>query len=178
MKKKSNTMFLTQSAVIAAIYVVLTLALQPISFGTIQFRVSEMLCVLPLFSFTGVVGVTIGCLLGNILGGAALPDIIFGTLATLIGAVGTHYLCCTMKNGQRERSLSIADRIKAVLPPIISNMLIIPLVLKFAYGMADAVWFMVITVGVGEILAVGVLGNILLTILYPYSQKLFLNKEA
>ncbi len=177
MKKKSNTRFLTQSAVIAAIYVVLTLALQPISFGAIQFRVSEMLCVLPLFSFTGVVGVTIGCLLGNILGGAALPDIIFGTLATLIGAAGTYYLCCAAKDTQRANRLTVTDRVKAVLPPIISNMLIIPLVLKFAYGMADAVWFMVITVGIGEILAVGVLGNILLTILYPYSKKLFLKQE-
>ncbi|MDO4284340.1 MAG: QueT transporter family protein [Eubacteriales bacterium] len=182
-KQATNVYFLTSSAVIAAVYVVLTLALAPISFGPVQFRVSEMLCVLPAFTPAGIYGVTIGCLLANILGGAMLPDIVFGTLATLLGALGTYVLCRggnaadalsagAAGSGADSRFLTDAAglryRLCAVLPPIVSNAVIIPLVLKYAYHMEDAVWFMVLTVGLGEVLAVGVLGNLLMGILHRY----------
>ena len=84
MSKK--VMFITQSAVIAAIYVVLILLFQPFSFGEIQVRVAEALTVLPFFTPAAIPGVTIGCLIGNLIGGNVM-DMIFGTLATLIGAV-------------------------------------------------------------------------------------------
>ena len=97
--KNITTKMMAQGAVIAAVYVVLTLAFAPISFGAIQFRISEALCILPFFTVAAVPGVSIGCLLANILGGAALPDIIFGTLATLIGTTDTckrnYYSVCT-----------------------------------------------------------------------------------
>ena len=147
------------SALIAAIYVVLTLLLRPISYGPIQFRVSEALCVLPYFTPAAIPGVFIGCLISNLLGGAVLMDIVFGSLATLIGAIGSWLL-------RRNRWL-------VSLPPILSNTLIIPWVLKFAYGSEDLVWYMMITIGIGEILAIGVLGQLLISVLAKYRKMIF-----
>ncbi|HIS55763.1 MAG TPA: QueT transporter family protein [Candidatus Fimimorpha excrementavium] len=144
-KNVSMTSFLTQGGVIAAIYVVLTLLFQAISFGPIQFRISELLCVLPYFTPAAIPGLFIGCLLGNILGGAAIYDIIFGSLATLIGALGSYAI-------RRHKPL-------VALPPILANTLIIPFVLRYAYAMPDALWYLMATVGIGEILAIGVLGT-------------------
>ena len=90
--KKSNTAFLSQAAMIAAVYVVLTYVFAPFSFGEIQIRLAEALTILPLFTPAAVPGLFIGCLIGNILGGAILPDIVFGSIATLIGAFGTYML--------------------------------------------------------------------------------------
>lgn len=159
-----NTQFLTTAALIAALYLALMVPFQPIAFGPIQFRVSEMLCVLPFFTAAAVPGVTIGCLLGNFLLGAPLPDVVFGTLATLIGAAGTYLIG---KSGlPRARMLSL-------LPPILSNALIIPFVLKYAYGAPELLPFMMCTVGVGEILAVGGLGSVLMSVLMRYRPVLF-----
>ena len=86
-------------AVIAALYVALTLPFAPIAYGPVQFRISEALTILPYFTPAAVPGVTLGCLLSNILMGAPLPDIVFGTIATLVGAFATiggrqtRYLC-------------------------------------------------------------------------------------
>ena len=157
---KRSTVFLAEAAVIAAVYTALTLAFQPISYGPIQFRISEALCILPYFTPAAVPGITIGCLLANILGGAPLPDIIFGTLATFIGAVLSH-------------RLAPVSRWLVCIPPIVSNALIIPFVLRFAYGVPDMIPFMMLTVGVGEVLAVGVLGNMLLLLLEPLSGRIF-----
>lgn len=160
MKNNKTTVLIAQSAIIAAIYVALTLAFAPISFGAIQFRISEALCILPYFTFAGVPGVTLGCLLGNILGGAALPDIIFGTLATFIGAVLSYEV----------RGIS---KWLVCLPPILSNTIIIPFVLRFAYGVPDMILYLMLTVGIGEILAIAVLGNILLAALEPKKNFIF-----
>ena len=161
--KNITTKMTAQGAVIAAVYVVLTLAFAPISFGAVQFRISEALCILPFFTVAAVPGVSIGCLLANILGGAALPDIIFGTLATLIGAIISY----------RFRSVS---KWLVCVPPILANAIIIPFVLKFAYGMTDLIPYMMLTVGIGEILAVGVLGNLLMLALEPKSSFIFGNE--
>ncbi|MEE3482221.1 MAG: QueT transporter family protein [Lachnospiraceae bacterium] len=160
MKNNKTTVLIAQSAIIAAIYVALTLAFAPISFGAIQFRISEALCILPYFTFAGVPGVTLGCLLGNILGGAALPDIIFGTLATFIGAVLSYEV----------RNIS---KWLVCVPPILSNTIIIPFVLRFAYGVPDMIPYLMLTVGIGEILAIAVLGNILLAALEPKKSLIF-----
>lgn len=146
-------------AVIAAIYVVLTMMFQPISFGPIQFRISEALCVLPFFTPAAIPGVFIGCLIANVLGGSVIMDVVFGSLATLIGAIGSRAV-------RRNRYL-------VSLPPIISNTVIIPWVLKYAYGAEDMIWFMMITVGIGEILAIGVLGQLLITALDKYKNVIF-----
>ena len=87
--KTKNVTFLTHAAMIAAIYVVLTFVFAPISFGEVQIRIAEMLTVLPIFTPAAIPGLFVGCIIGNIAGGALLPDIIFGSIATLIGAVGT-----------------------------------------------------------------------------------------
>lgn len=160
MKKNNTTRFVAESAVIAAVYTALTLAFAPISFGAIQFRIAEALCVMPYFTLAGVPGITLGCLLGNILGGAALPDIIFGTLATLLGAVLSYRL----------RTVS---RWLVCVPPILSNALIIPFVLRIAYGIQEGFLFLMGTVAAGEILAVGVLGGILMTALESRKEWLF-----
>ena len=86
----SPVLTLVYGAAIAAIYVVLTMVFLPISFGPIQFRISELLCVLPYFTPAAIPGLFIGCLLANFLGGAAALDVIFGSIATLIGAVGSY----------------------------------------------------------------------------------------
>ena len=157
--KENKTRNLVFSALIAAIYVVLTLLLRPISYGPIQFRVSEALCVLPYFTPAAIPGVFIGCLISNLLRGAVVMDIVFGSLATLIGAIGSWLL-------RRNRWL-------VSLPPILSNTLIIPWVLKFAYGSEDLVWYMMITIGIGEILAIGVLGQLLISVLAKYRKMIF-----
>lgn len=147
-KNDEKVIHMVQAAMIAAVYVALTLPIQPIAYGPIQFRVSEALTILPYFTSAAIPGVTIGCFLSNILMGAPLPDIIFGTLATLIGTIFSRML-------RRQKFL-------VCIPPILSNALIIPWVLKFAYEFEDAVPFMMLTVGAGEVLAAGVLGNMLL----------------
>ncbi|MGN0268063.1 MAG: QueT transporter family protein [Lachnospiraceae bacterium] len=147
-KNDEKVIHMVQAAMIAAVYVALTLPIQPIAYGPIQFRVSEALTILPYFTSAAIPGVTIGCFLSNILMGAPLPDIIFGTLATLIGTIFSRML-------RRQKFL-------VCIPPILSNALIIPWVLKFAYEFEDAVPFMMLTVGAGEVLAAGVLGTMLL----------------
>ena len=87
--KKQNVTFLTQAAMIAAIYVVLTYVFAPFSFGEVQVRIAEALTILPAFTPAAIPGLFVGCLIGNTLGGAILPDIICGSLATLIGAFFT-----------------------------------------------------------------------------------------
>ncbi len=149
MNRHMTTRALTQGAVIAALYVALTYiaSLLGLSSGVIQIRLSEALCVLPIFLPAAIPGLYIGCLLANILTGCVALDILMGPIATLIGAVGTYLL-------RRHPRL-------ALLPPILSNAIIVPIVLRFGYGMGDAMWYMVLTVGIGEVISVGILGSIL-----------------
>lgn len=160
--KNKSILFMMQSAMIAALYVVLTFLFAPFSFGSVQVRIAEALTVLPYFTPSAIPGLFIGCLIGNLLGGAALPDIIFGSLATLIGALFTYLL--------RKQNKFLAP-----IPPILSNTVIIPLVLRFAYGMNLPIYYMALTVGLGEVISCGVLGMILLTSLGKYGHKLFKN---
>lgn len=147
------------AAVIGALYVALTLPFAPISYGPVQFRISEALTILPYFTPAAVPGVTLGCFLSNIWMGSPLPDIVFGTVATLIGAQFSYWLR--------------GHKYLVCVPPIVSNALIIPWVLKFAYGVPDLVPVMMFTVGLGEVLAVGVLGNMLLLALERCRNVLF-----
>ena len=155
----ARLLIIVQSGAIAAIYVVLTLFIAAFNLanGAIQVRISEALTILPYFTSAAIPGLTIGCLISNILTGCAVPDIIFGTLATLIGAVGSRLL-------KRNRYL-------CSLPPIISNTLIIPLVLKYAYDLEGAYLFFAATVGAGEIISCLILGQLLLTALKPISRR-------
>lgn len=159
--KNKKVLYLTQAAMIAALYVVLTLAANALGLASssIQVRFSEALTVLPYFTPAAIPGLFVGCLLGNIASGCALPDIIFGPLATLAGALGTWAL--------RKRSKWLAP-----LPPILANAVVVPPVLKYAYGIVP-VWLSVITVTAGEVISCGVLGMILLFALWKYKGQLF-----
>lgn len=158
--KNKNVTFLTQAAMIAAIYVVLTYVFAPFSFGEVQIRISEALTILPLFTPAAIPGLFVGCLVGNILGGAILPDIIFGSIATLIGAIGTYML-------RQKRPVF------GTLPPIIANIVIVPFVLRYGYGVALPIPFMMLTVGIGEVASCLVLGLVLYTALSRYRNTLF-----
>ena len=158
--KNKNVAFMTQAAMIAAISVVLTYVFAPFSFGEVQIRIAEALTILPVFTPAAIPGLFVGCIVGNILGGAILPDIIFGSIATLIGAVFTYQL--------RNK-----NRFLAPLPPIISNTVIVPFVLRYGYGVALPIPFMMLTVGVGEVVGCGVLGLVLYTALNRYRNVIF-----
>ncbi len=158
--QSGKVLFIAQAAMIAAIYVVLTLIGASFSYGEVQVRISEALTILPAFTPAAIPGVFLGCLISNILGGCILPDIIFGSLATLIGAVFTWML--------RNKSKYLAP-----LPPIIANVLVVPFVLKYGYMVPLPIPFMMLTVGIGEVISCGVLGLILYTALNRYRGLLF-----
>lgn len=155
-----KVLFIVHASVIAALYVVLTFVANAFGLANyaVQVRFSEALTVLPFFTPAAIPGLTLGCLLSNILTGCAMPDIIFGTLATLIGAVFTWLL-------RNHKWL-------APVPPISANTIIVPFVLYYAYGVRP-LWLSFITVGVGEILSCGILGMLLLNILNRYKKYLF-----
>ena len=158
--RNKNINFLTQAAMIAAIYVVLTYVFAPFSFGEVQVRIAEALTILPVFTPAAIPGLFVGCLIGNILGGAILPDIIFGSLATLIGSFFTYQL--------RDKNKFLAP-----LPPIAANTIVVPFVLRYGYGVALPIPFMMLTVGVGEVLSCGVLGMVLYFALRKYKNIVF-----
>jgi len=146
--KRSRISHITYGAVIAAIYVVLTVVLGEFATGVIQVRVSEALCVLAAFTFPAVPGLFIGCVLSNLILGCALPDIIFGSLATLIGAYGAYLL--------REK-----NRFLIPLPTVIANTVIVPFILRFVYGSDEMMLYMFITVFIGEFISAEILGSVL-----------------
>ena len=161
--KNKSVLFMTQAAMIAAVYVVLTVLFAPFGFGEIQVRIAEALTILPVFTPAAIPGLFIGCLIGNVIGGAILPDIIFGSLATLIGAYCTYLL-------RRQ------NKFLAPLPPIFANTIIIPLVLRYAYSLAFPIPLMMLTVGLGELISCGVLGMILFSVLQKNRYKIFHQK--
>jgi len=157
----NKTMKLAIAGMIAALYVVLTwvASLLGLASGAIQVRLSEALTILPVFTASAIPGLTVGCVLANLLTGCAAWDVVFGSLATLIGAVGTRLL----KN----------KPLLAWIPPVLSNAAIVPIVLMKVYGVTDItvfgqyfgpdlIWLMlIVTVGIGEVIACGVLGLLL-----------------
>jgi len=162
MTDNRNTIILriTYGAVIAAIYVVLTVLFAPISFGPMQVRIAEMLMILPMFTPAAVPGLFIGCIIANMLGGAIALDVIFGSLATLIGAWGGYLL-------RRNRWL-------VPIPPILSNALIVPFVLKYGYGFTEIpLPLMMVYIAIGEIIGCYILGEILGGVLLRYRSVIF-----
>ena len=155
-----KTVHLTQAAIIAALYIVLTFLANALGLANyaVQIRFSEALTILPYFTATAIPGLFIGCLLSNILTGCAIPDIIFGSIATLLGAGITYAL-------RKYKWL-------APVGPILSNAVIIPFVLRYAYGI-EPLWFSFITVTAGEIISCGLLGMLLLFSFEKYKNILF-----
>lgn len=117
-----------------------------------------------IFTPAAIPGLFLGCLLSNLLYGAAALDVVFGSLATLIGALGSYAL--------RRNKWAVC------IPPILANTVIIPWVLRYAYGNPDLIPVAMVTVGTGEILAIGVLGNLLLVTLEKYRYVIFKRSAA
>lgn len=135
---------------IAALYVVLTYLAEMfgLASGTIQVRFSESLTLLPCLTPTAIPGLTIGCMLANFMTGCAPWDIIFGTMATLFGAIGTYAL--------RKKPYLLW------LPPVISNTLIVPIILINVYGVEEFWSLIALQIFVGEMISCCFLGNIVL----------------
>ncbi len=160
MNKK--VLFTVHAAVIAALYVVLTFIANTLGMANapIQVRFSEALTILPFFTPAAIPGLFLGCLLSNILTGCIIWDIILGSFATLLGAVGTYAL--------RKLPYWIAP-----LPPIAANTLIVPFVLAYAYHFEESIPFLMLTVGAGEVISCGILGILLLKLLQRYRKYIF-----
>ena len=144
---------LVRCAVISAVYVVLCLALAPFSYGAVQVRIAEALCLLPVFGAEYIVGVTLGCFLANLLGSTVI-DVVFGTLATLLACLVTYKL-----RDLRVKGLAIP----ASLPPVVFNMLIVG-AFEITFFFSDAAptaalaAFNAVAVGIGEIISCTILG--------------------
>ena len=174
-EKKLSIRSVAQGGIIAALYVALTLLSSVFGLSgqnLIQFLLSEALTVLPFFTFSAVPGLTVGCLISNILTGAAPWDIVFGTIATLLGAIGTYLLR--------------KYRYAASIPPIISNTVIVPFVVYFCYGLDVTfanypIWIGLLltagTVFIGEFVCCGILGSLLQWFLIKHPRILIGNNQ-
>ncbi len=151
MKRKNTTLFLTRGALIGALYVILSYVSAPLQFAGFQFRIAEALCILPIFLFEAIPGLTIGCLVANHITGAVIWDTVFGALATLIGAVGAYYL----------RKLPERFKWICTLPTVFANAIIVPLVIIYAYSSDGSYLFFAFTVFIGEAVTASILGSLL-----------------
>lgn len=152
-----SSMFQTKSiaigGLVAAVYVVVTLifAALGLSSNIIQIRLSEALCIMPCFCPAAVPGLFVGCLISNLIAGTGIFDIIFGSLATLVGAIGTYLL-------RKNRWL-------APIPPVIANVLVIPAILTFGYGINMSYFLAALYIFIGEFISCYVFGEILYSVL-------------
>jgi uncharacterized membrane protein len=147
--KENITKKLVKAALVAAIYAALTIVLAPISYGPIQFRLSEVLVLLAFIDPFYIVGLTIGCLLANILGGLGIMDIVFGTLATFLSVSAISLTAKYIKS--KKLSLIIAS-----LWPTIFNGVIIGWMLNYVLGVPLVLTML--QVGIGEFVVVTVVG--------------------
>lgn len=161
--RNKKVLFITQAAVIAAIYVVLTVFISAFNLasGAIQVRISEALTILPVFTPAAIPGLAIGCFLSNLITGCMPMDVVFGSLATLLGALGTYAL-------RKKKWL-------APIPPIVANTLIVPFILAFVYGAEGSIPYFMLTVGIGEVISCYIIGSILLNALNKYRTIIFKN---
>ena len=120
---------------------------------------------LPFFTPAAIPGLFVGCIIANLLGGAIPVDIIFGSIATLIGAVFTY-------------KLRNSNRFLAPIPPIAANAIIVPFVLRFGYGVNLPIPLMMLTVGIGEVVSCAIVGLILQTALLKYKNVIFRSQKA
>lgn len=159
--KNTYVLSMVQAAMIAAIYVVLTFVANAFGFANyvVQVRFSEALTILPYFTPAAIPGLFVGCILSNILTGCLPLDVVFGSLATLIGACGTYAL-------RKHKWL-------APLPPIVANTIVVPFVLAYVYQFEGSIPYFMLTVGAGEVISCGILGMILLFALDKYAKRIF-----
>ena len=174
MKKSINSskraaLYMAEGGLIAALYVVLTMLVNAVGLANypIQLRLSEALCILPVFTPAAIPGLFIGCLLANLMSGCIWQDVVFGSLATLAGALGAYLIGKWLSDNPRLCAWS------AGVPTVIANVLIVPPVLKFAYGIPGSIWYFYLTVCAGEILSAWLLGALLYLALYKRRDKIF-----
>lgn len=156
MNSKKMSVFLSQAGLIAALYLCLTFLsnMMGLASGVIQLRLSEALTILPVFTPAAIPGLFVGCILSNLLTGCIPLDILFGSIATLLGALGTYAL--------RKK------KILALLAPLLSNTLIVPFILAYVYNFKGSIPFFMFTVGMGELISCGILGSFLYYIINKY----------
>ncbi len=153
--------YLVRAACIAALYTLLTVCFAPISSGLIQCRASEALCVLPYFTSAAIPGLFVGCALANLLTGAPVYDVIFGSLATLLAALCTYWM--------RRR----VTKYLAPLPSVLFNALIVGALMVLVYGLSIPYWLAALYVGCGQAIACFALGLPLLMVLERFAVRLF-----
>ena len=176
---KKNVLYLTQGALIAALYTVLTILAGSLNIasGVIQVRFSEALTILPAFTPAAIPGLFLGCVISNILTGCHYLDVIFGSMATLIGAAGTYLITHSYKDKKwitREDKIS---KFLCPLPPVLSNTIIVPFILSYVYMFEGSIWFFMMTVGAGEIISCYFIGLVLYNSLFPFRKKIFMPGE-
>ncbi len=180
MSKKIGTRNLTQIALIAAIYAAITLLTFYMSFGTVQYRISEVLTILPLFTLNAVPGLTIGCFLANIIGffigvnPTGILDCIFGTCATLIASIITYYIGKSSK-----KWIKVAF---GPFPAVILNAIIVGWeICRFFIGEVTLELFLINAglVGLGQLVVCYVMGIPVMLVLYKNNlyQKIFYRKS-
>lgn len=162
-KTRNTLVYISEASAIAALYVAVTVAIGPLGSSAIQCRISEAMCILPIFTPAAIPGLAIGCLLSNLATGCLWQDVLFGTLATLIGAVGAHLL---------RRIWWLTP-----LPTVVANTLIVPFVLAWAYHVPEGIGFLMLTVGIGEIISAYVLGILLYFALRKNARHIFKNAQ-
>lgn len=167
---KNKTLYIVQGALVASIYVVLTVVsnIFGLASGIVQIRLSEALCILPIFISSAIPGLFIGCIISNLITSCAIYDVIFGGLATLIGALGTRLTWNFFKGILDKKTC----RILASIPPIVSNTLIIPWILSKVYNFEGSVLYFMLTVFIGEFISIGIGGQILAKALEPHKEQL------
>lgn len=157
--KKNPAKFVALAGIIAALYIVLTYlcSLVGLSSYVIQVRLSEALCVLPYFTPAAIPGLFVGCIIANFISGSLALDVVFGSLATLAGAITAYFISKPIKkSGNKPLKILVS------LPNVIANTIVVPFVLRYVYEFGDAMWFMFLTVGAGEIISTTIFGTILL----------------
>ena len=162
-KARKNLVFITEASAIAALYTVITIAIGPLGSAAIQCRIPEAMCILAIFTPAAIPGMTIGCLISNIATACLWQDVLFGTLATLIGVIGARLL---------RRIWWLTP-----LPTVVANTLIVPFVLAYAYHAQEGIPFLMLTVGIGEVISAYVLGIALYFALRKNARYIFKNTQ-
>lgn len=159
MSKKEifQTKNLVRLALVAALYAALTLAIPGLSFGSIQFRFSEILVLLCFYRKDYCVSLILGCFIANCFSPMALMDMIFGTLATAIAVIPMFYI----------KNIWVAS-----LLPVVSNGIIVAIELFVCFGNEPPIWFNMITVGAGELVVVTIIGCVLFRLVFERSSRL------
>ena len=163
-----KSLYLARAGIVSALYVLITFVFYPISYGPIQVRISEALTILPLFFTDSVVGLTIGCFIGNILGGYGVLDVVFGTLATLISAIFTRLIAKRIKN------VHLKFIIGGIFPVII-NAIIVPFAILAVTEIKSLYFITALQIFLGQLISVYIVGGIyyyaMVKLLLKYSAK-------